>query len=794
VNEPPNRKPPVRRPIKRKKVVKVVVPTKTPLGKGKKAAKPFPTREQISEFLKSRDDTVGKREIARAFHITGDDRVRLKQLLQDMAEEGQLEKRRGRRMRAPGAAALPNVAVLRIVAIDADGEALAQPVRWEDEEPPPRITMAAEGRGQGALAVGDRVLARLQQDEDGAWTGRTMRRLENQADVRVVGVFRRGRDGQGRIVPADKRARDTWPVREGDTGGAKDGELVEALVEASDRLGPRRTVISARYGDADDPRSISLIAIHTAGIPTEFRPKALAQAEAAEPAALGNRVDLRQLPLVTIDGADARDFDDAVWAEPDPDHPGGWHLIVAIADVAHYVPSGSPLDRDAFERGNSCYFPDRVVPMLPEALSNGLCSLRPNEDRACLAADLWIDAQGRLVRHRFRRGLMRSAARLTYEQVQAARDGQPDELTGPLLEPVIAPLYGAYEALLAAREKRGTLELDLPERKVNLGEDGRVASIGIRPRLDSHKLIEEFMIAANVAAAETLSDKSLPALYRVHDQPDRARVESLKEFLEPLGYTLSLGQVMRPRVFGQILARAVGRPEEPMVNEMVLRAQAQAIYSPDNLGHFGLALPRYAHFTSPIRRYADLTVHRGLIRLLRLGEDGATEEELSRLEEIGTHISVTERRAAQAERDAVDRYLASWLSDRIGAILPGRIGGVAKFGLFVKLDESGADGLVPISTLPDDYYDHDEAAHALVGRRWNRVFRLGARVRARVTEADPLTGSTVFALVDAGHGADVEGLPPLPGPDRRGPPRIGMRSGPRSGRKPGSGPPRGPRR
>ncbi|MDR6287722.1 ribonuclease R [Inquilinus ginsengisoli] len=766
MNEPPTRKPPVRRPIKRRKVRNVVIPEKTPLGKGKKAAKPFPTREQILEFLQSRDDTVGKREIARAFHVTGDDRVRLKELLQEMAEAGQLEKRRGRRMRVPGAA-LPGVAVLRVVAIDSEGEAVAQPMRWEEAEPPPRIAMAAEGRGQGALAVGDRVLARLEENEDGSWTGRTMRRLENQADVRVVGVFRRGRDGQGRIVPVDKRARDTWPVREGDTAGAQDGDLVEGLVEASDRLGPRRTVITGRFGDAEDPRSISLIAIHAAGIPTEFRPKALAQAEAAEPAALGKRVDLRQIPLVTIDGADARDFDDAVWAEPDPDHPGGWHLIVAIADVAHYVPPGSPLDRDAFERGNSCYFPDRVVPMLPEALSNGLCSLRPNEDRACLAADLWIDEHGQLKRHRFRRGLMRSSARLTYEQVQAARDGQPDETTGPLVETVIAPLYGAYETLLAARAKRGTLELDLPERKVNLGEDGRVASIGIRPRLGSHKLIEEFMIAANVAAAETLSDKSLPALYRVHDQPDRARLESLKEFLGPLGYILSLGQVIRPRVFGQILERAEGRPEELMVNEMVLRSQAQAVYSPDNLGHFGLALPRYAHFTSPIRRYADLMVHRGLIRLLHLGDDGATEEELSRLDEIGTHISVTERRAAQAERDAIDRYLASWLSDRIGAILPGRIGGVAKFGLFVKLDESGADGLVPVSTLPDDFYDYDEAAQALIGRRWNRVFRLGAKVRIRVTEADPLTGSTVFALVDAGHGADLEGMAPLPTQRRR---------------------------
>ena len=486
--------------------------------------------------------------------------------------------------------------------------------------------------------------------------------------------------------------------------------------------------------------------------------------------------DLRALPLVTIDGADARDFDDAVWAEPDPQNEGGWHLMVAIADVAAYVQAGSALDREAFKRGNSCYFPDRVVPMLPEALSNGLCSLRPDEDRACLAVHLWIDGNGRLKRHRFERGLMRSQARLTYEQVQAARDGNPDKQTRPLLDTVIAPLYGAFSALMAERGKRGTLDLDLPERRIALDDAGNVTGIAARSRLDSHRLIEEFMIAANVAAATSLQEKALPALYRVHDAPDLAKVEALREFLEPMGYRLAKGQVMRPRAFTQILERAKGKPEAQVINEMVLRSQSQALYQTDNIGHFGLALPRYAHFTSPIRRYADLTVHRGLIRLLRLGDEGAGDDELARLGPIGEHISFTERRAAGAERDAVDRYTAAFLADRVGTEFYGRIGGVTRFGLFVTLAESGADGLVPIGTLPEDFYEHDARQHALVGRRWGREYHLGANVRVRLIEADPLTGSTILNLAGESEGTAVPWR--TTGPDRRRSP-TGRRPPPR---------------
>ncbi|MCA8908698.1 MAG: ribonuclease R, partial [Rhodospirillaceae bacterium] len=522
------------------------------------------------------------------------------------------------------------------------------------------------------------------------------------------------------------------------------------------RLHPARVRIAERLGKADDPRVFSLLAIHGAGIPTEFPAEAADQAARARFEVPKGYTDLTGLPLVTIDGADARDFDDAVWAEPDGE---GWHLVVAIADVAHYVPAGSPLDREAEKRGNSVYLPDRVVPMLPEALSNGLCSLVPGEERLCLAADLWIDGDGNLSRHRFRRGVMRSHARLTYEQVQAARDGSPDETTAALLDTAIALLYGAFAALSKAREARGTLDLDLPERVVRIGEDGHVVGIAERTRLDSHRLIEEFMIAANVAAAESLAGSRLGCIYRVHDAPDPTRLDALRDALSPLGYRLAKGQVIRPRAFTQVLDRVRGTAQAPLVNELILRSQAQAAYSPDNIGHFGLALPLYAHFTSPIRRYADLTVHRALIRRFSLGSDGTTEEEQERLEEVAEHISVTERRAAAAEREAVDRFTAAFLMGRIGEVFSGRIMGVTRFGLFVRLAETGADGLVPVSTLPDDFYHHDEAAHCLVGRRWGRVFGLGAPVTVRLVQAEPLTGGCLLNLVDADEGAPGELAP-----------------------------------
>jgi ribonuclease R len=539
-------------------------------------------------------------------------------------------------------------------------------------------------------------------------------------------------------------------VAPGQTLSATPGELVLAEVLGQRRAGLRTARVVERLGAGDSPQTFSLIAIHSHGLPTEFSAAALAEAERAGPVTAEGRTDLRGLPLVTIDGADARDFDDAVAAEPDPAHPGGWHLVVAIADVAHYVRPDSALDLAAQERGNSAYFPDRVVPMLPEALSNGLCSLRPDQERACLAAHLWIDAEGQLRRHQFVRGLMRSRARLTYEQVQNARDGHPDEVTGPLLEPVIAPLYGAFHTLARARSRRGTLELDLPERQVRLDEHGHAAMITVRPRYDSHRLIEEFMIAANVAAAESLEAASQPLLYRVHDRPSREKLEALREYLASIGLRLPRGHGTKPRDFTQILQQAEHHPQHSAINEAILRAQAQAVYAPDNIGHFGLALARYAHFTSPIRRYADLVVHRALIRAHGFAGGDAGAGDWSRLERVGDHLSKTERRAAAAERDAVDRYTAAFLAERVGATFSGRVAGVTRFGLFVRLEESGADGLVPVRTLPEDWYDHDQARHCLTGRRHGVVYHLGQALAVRLTEANPITGSLLLELAEAG--------------------------------------------
>ncbi len=709
----------------------------------KPKAPPVPTKEEIREFIESSPGHVGKREIARAFHLTGPHRPLLRQLLRELEEEGAIQRGRKRRFARHGA--LPDVMVVEITGTDPDGELLARPLVWREEGAPPRIYMAPERRGQPALGSGDRALARLRRLSDDVYEGRTIRRI-SAGPARVLGVYEMTGEG-GRLVPTDRRQKREFLLTKADAGEAKPGELVLADVLPGRPLGLRHARVVERLGSMTSPRAISLVAIHSHGIPTEFTPEALAQAEATGPAPAAGRDDLRPLPLVTIDGEDARDFDDAVWAEPDGD---GWHVIVAIADVAWYVRPGDALDRCAYERGNSVYFPDRVVPMLPEALSNGWCSLRPDEERPCLAAHMWLDAEGALRRHRFVRGIMRSAARLTYERVQEARDGRPDDGTAPLADSVIAPLYGAWEALAAARKRRGVLELDIPERKVEVDAAGRVAQVVPRPRLDSHRLIEDFMIAANVAAAETLERLRQPVMYRVHDRPAQDRLEMLRDFLRTLDLPLAKGQDLRPQHFNRIIEKAAGTPHARLVSEVILRSQAQAVYAPENLGHFGLGLARYAHFTSPIRRYADLLVHRALIRGLGLGEGALGGEEAEKFVAIGEHISVTERRAATAERDAVNRFTTAFLADRVGSVFAARVSGVTRFGLFVTLDETGADGLVPVRSLPDDYYIHDEARHSLVGRRSGRAYRLGDAVEVLLVEAQPVTGSLVFHLLDAG--------------------------------------------
>ncbi len=724
---------------------------KVPRRPGDAAA--VPSRDELRRFLRGQTGRVGKREIARAFGLGPEHRAELRAALKELEAEGIISPAGAKRFREAGR--LPEIMVVQVSGTDPDGDSLARPVGWTSDGPAPLILMAPEPRGRPALAPGQRVLARLRPIGPGRYEARTIKRLTD-APGRVLGIFRPGgggdpaggpggrgslggRDSPGdRIVPTDRRAKAEWLVPPGETGGAMAGEIVlaEPLPHHGFGLKPARVV--ERLGSMGDARSISLICIHTHDIPQEFSADTLAEAARAGAAPLDRRTDLRHVPLVTIDGADARDFDDAVFAEPDGD---GFRLIVAIADVAHYVRPGSPLDRDAHRRGNSVYFPDRVVPMLPEALSNGWCSLRPGEERGCLFVEMRVDAAGRKTAHRFGRGLMRSAARLTYEQVQQASDAG-DDLDLPL-----PALYAAFRALLAARTERGTLDLDLPERRVVLDDAGRVTQVAPRPRLDSHRLIEEFMVLANVAAAEELERRRMPCMYRVHAPPSEEKLAALRGFLHGFDIALPPGNQVHPRDLDRVLQRVAGTEAAPLVNEVMLRSQSQAAYSPDNIGHFGLALPRYAHFTSPIRRYADLLVHRALIDGVRLGDAGLPGDAASRFADTAEHITATERRAALAERDAIDRYLAAYMADKVGAVFGARISGVTRFGIFVTCVASGASGIVPLSTLIDDFWVHDERTQTLTGRRTRLVFRLAQDVEVRLAEASPVTGGLVFHIV-----------------------------------------------
>jgi ribonuclease R len=693
----------------------------------------LPSRDDIRRFIQAAPGRVGKRDIARAFKLGPEHQVALKGILKSLAHEGQVAPAGHKRFTPP--TRLPETTVVVITGTDPDGDPIARPITWPHDGPPPLSLLHPEPAGRPALAPGDRVLARLKPIGAGKYEGRTFKRL-GATQSRVLGIFRE----PDRLTPTDRRAKAEWRIPAGETLDASSGEIVLAEPLPSTGYGLKTARIIERLGRMGDAKSVSLICIHTHGIPQDFSPEALAEARKARASPLGKRTDLRDIPLITIDGEDARDFDDAVYAEPDGD---GFRLIVAIADVAHYVRPNSALDQAARQRGNSCYFPDRVVPMLPEALSNGWCSLRPNENRGCLFVDMRITAEGRKTAHSFGRGLMKSAARLTYTQVQDAADAADPLHLPPSL---LTTLYAAFRALLHARTQRGTLDLDLPERRVVLDDQGRVSEIAPRPRLDSHRLIEEFMVLANVAAAEELERLKKPCIYRVHAPPSDEKLANLRTFLATLDISLPAGAMVHPRDLDAVLRRVAGTDQALVVNEVMLRSQSQAAYHPDNIGHFGLALARYAHFTSPIRRYADLLVHRALIGGLKLGLGALTPEEAAGLEETAEHITATERRAAIAEREATDRYLSAYMADKVGAAFHARISGVTRFGLFVTLQGTGANGLIPLSSLPDDYWMHDEATQTLNGRRTRQSFRLTQEVIVRLKEASPITGGLVFDL------------------------------------------------
>jgi ribonuclease R len=706
-------------------------------------------KARVLEAL-AKEPKGSKRDLARLLRVKGSDRIALKRILKELESEGALA-RDARRRYAP-AGGLPEVAVVEITGQDPDGDLLARPQRWEEHEPPPRIVVVP-GRDSDAgpaLGIGERLLARLSHAE-GGYEARVIKRI-GAAVHRVLGVYRE-HAGHGRIVPIDRKTRHEFTVERHDKGGAASNELVLAEPLAGRASGLPRARVLERLGSMSEPRAISLIAIHEHGIPTEFPREAIAEAEGAHPPRLDARTDLRTIPLVTVDPEDARDHDDAVWAAPDSDpaNKGGHVAIVAIADVANYVRPGSALDREALKRGNSAYFPDRVVPMLPERLSADLCSLRENEERPCLAVRMIFDARGKKLRHEFVRGVMRSAARLTYAEAQRAFDGKPDTGRRDIAELTLAPLWNAYRALAGARDRRAPLDLDLPERRVVLGADGRVASIAFRDRLESMRLIEEFMIQANVAAAETLEKMRTPLVYRIHEQPSQEKLQAFADYLRTIGISFAKGQVIKPAVFNHILAAAKGGAHADVLNDVVLRTQAQAVYTAENIGHFGLNLQRYAHFTSPIRRYADLLVHRALIRAMKFGADGLTGEEAGKLGDIADHISMCERRAMAAERDSTDRYVAAFMEDRLGAMFNARITGVTRFGLFVRLHETGAEGLIPIRTIGAEFFKHDERRHALVGDRTGTAYRLGDTVSVRLREAAPLTGGLRFELTEQGN-------------------------------------------
>lgn len=736
----------------------------------------LPSREQILEFIQTSDKPAGKREIAKAFGLKGQEKIALKALLKDMAEEGLIDGKKTAYHRMGG---VPRVTVLRVVEIE-DGEPIAVPDNWapDDGSKPPRLTLVEHKKGRGkpmpALKRGDRVLARTKETERG-WRAYPMKKLPARTEG-LMGVVEIDGSGRAWLSSVDRRVRNSSQIR--DLGGAEEGQLV--LAEPMGRSPRSGVKVSEVIGDPLAPKSFSLIAIAKHNIPHIFANEALDEARTASDLPLNteSREDLRDVPIVAIDPADARDHDDAIWAEPDG--KGGFRAIVAIADVSSYVRPGGALDREARKRGNSVYFPDRVVPMLPEILSADVCSLKQGEDRAAMVCHLQISGEGKVTNWRFTRAIVRIAHNIAYEDAQAAINGDdaPKHLTN---------LWACWRALAAAREDRDPLELELPERRVILDDEGKIAEIAVRERLDAHRVVEDFMIAANVAAAKALESKTAPVVYRVHEPPSREKLIALREFLASQGRKLALGQVITPGLFNRMLKDVTDETEKALVMEAVLRSQTQAYYGPRNAGHFGLALGSYAHFTSPIRRYADLLVHRALVDAFGLEQPkpkldlppttGLSDRDRESLQQVSDAISTAERRAMEAERDTIDRYVAAWLSGRVGEKFETRITGVQSFGFFATILGLGGDGLVPVSTLGREHFRYDERKQALIGEDSGTQYTQGDRIELRLAESNALTGALKFELPDSnGGGVEPRGQRP-PGP-KRGKYRQGKRGRP----------------
>ncbi|MBJ7499507.1 MAG: VacB/RNase II family 3'-5' exoribonuclease [Sphingopyxis sp.] len=752
----------------------------------------LPTPEQILRFIEESKDAVGKREIAKHFALHGNDKIALKALLKDMTDEGLVDLAPGRAFHKHGG--LPRVTVLRVAAIEGSN-VWAVPERWEAAGPAPRLRVIEQGR-KGALGVGDRILARTEERGSGH-VAHPMKRLQASAEM-VIGVLVEEKSPGGKpmiwLRPADKRARYDFAVA--DKGDADIGDLVRA--ELTGRGAAIKAKVVDRIGDPFAPRSLSMIAIARHEIPHVFDGETIAEAEKAAklPLTPDGREDLRELPIVAIDPVDARDHDDAVWAIPDEDagNKGGFRAIVAIADVSFYVRPDGALDREARRRGNSVYFPDRIVPMLPETLSAGVCSLKAGEDRAAMACHLVIDRHGKVTSWRFTRALVRLRANIAYEHAQAAHDAnEAREGWDADVLPALRNLWASWALLAKARAARDPLDLDLPERQVILDEQGAIAEIRVRDRLDAHRLIEDYMIAANVAAAKALEAKKSPVMYRIHEPPSREKLVGLKDYLETFEQSFALGQVITPAVFNRLIDGFSGDDRLPEIMQAILRSQTQAYYGPANAGHFGLALGSYAHFTSPIRRYADLIVHRALVDSWRLevpgkvrdlpARTGLGEADAKGLSRIGEAISALERRAMEAERETVDRYVAAYLATKTGEIVIARITRVQPFGFFATVDGLGGDGLMPVSTLGSERFFYDEAARTLDSEHGRASYSVGQRLELRLMDANPISGALRFELPDAPEGG-FRNRPPRrdglkkAGKDKAGKHMVGKRGRP----------------
>ena len=617
---------------------------------------------------------------------------------------------------------------------------------------------------------GDRVRVAVERGRDGRYSGKLEKVLEHATKAFVGTVEIHGRNGF--VTAADRRIGLRCLVLPADLNGARHGDWVIAAVTRYSGQGSSPQARITRRLDPEQPVELaSEAAIARFDLPREFSPEAVHEAQAygsaVDPGEAAQRLDLREVPLVTIDGEDAKDFDDAVYAEP---HPKGFRVIVAIADVSYYVRRGTALDACARERGTSVYFPTRVIPMLPFELSNVLCSLQPKVDRLCFAADMIVSKQGVLVDAHFYPAVMRSAARLTYDQAFAALiEGRPEACAalGPLVDKLL-PLVDVYRALLKARHKRGALEFDAAEAEFDIDAAGRIQRVYMYERNEAHKLIEECMILANVAVAHELEKRGVGTLYRVHGKPEEKKINVLLETLNALGVAAEMPEDVTPKDFRAITDRFPDDGQRPFLESLVVRSMQQAVYQPQNIGHFGLALNHYAHFTSPIRRYPDLVVHRTLRALLSSSDAYGVRYDGAQLALAGAELTGLEKRA-----DESDRYVSAWLKcvylrDRIGQTFEGLITTVVEFGAFVQLTAVGTDGLLHIDNLRDDDYQMEPGGRAWVGKASKRRLGMGTRVHVIVTSVNPIEGLVDLALVEVEQGAERR---PQKSPYRSGKPQ-----------------------